>query len=155
MPIANGSPVNTIPVSSLNPQTAFAPAATDVWGERIVVHQPVSQPDNSIGSRSRETMAASLCCLPSGTPRERCFIQQYRFLGFQKWRVEVIVGVLPVLMHLALALFFIGLSLFLHPLQAALSWVIWMGTVLLIVAYVIMTILPMCFPAMPIPHPTL
>ncbi len=29
--IANGSPVNAIPVSSLNPQTAFAPAATDVW----------------------------------------------------------------------------------------------------------------------------
>ncbi|KAK0482539.1 hypothetical protein IW261DRAFT_1606383 [Armillaria novae-zelandiae] len=29
--IANGSPVETIPISSLNPQTAFVPAATDVW----------------------------------------------------------------------------------------------------------------------------
>ncbi len=86
---------------------------------------------------------------PLGTPRERCFVRQYRYLGFQKWRVEVIVGVLPVLMHLALALFFIGLSLFLHPLRAALSWVVCTGTILLIVAYVIVTILPMCFPQCP------
>ncbi|KAK0496878.1 hypothetical protein EDD18DRAFT_1352722 [Armillaria luteobubalina] len=29
--IANGSPVETTPISSLNPLTAFVPAATDVW----------------------------------------------------------------------------------------------------------------------------
>ncbi|KAK0211820.1 hypothetical protein IW262DRAFT_1301730 [Armillaria fumosa] len=109
--LANGSPVETIPISSLNPQTAFVPAATDVWVNAL--------------------WFTSL------------FLSLTTAL---KWREEVIVGVLPVLMHLALASFFIGLSLFLHPLRAALPWVIWTGTVLLIVAYVIVTILPMCFP---------
>ncbi len=147
--IANGSPVNAIPVSSLNPQTAFAPAATDVWVNGLWFTSLFLSLTTALVAVLVKQWLHHYVVLPSGTPRERCFIRQYRFLGFQKWRVEVIVGVLPVLMHLALALFFIGLSLFLHPLRAALSWVIWMGTVLLIVAYVIVTILPMCFPQCP------
>ncbi|KAK0211175.1 hypothetical protein DFS33DRAFT_356317 [Desarmillaria ectypa] len=55
----------------------------------------------------------------------------------------------PFSMHLALALFFIGLSLFLHPLRAALSWIVCSGTVLLIVSYTIVTILPIHFPQCP------
>ncbi len=147
--IANGSPVNTIPVSSLNPQTVFVPSATDVWVNGLWFTSLFLSLTTALVAVLVKQWLHHYIVLPSGTPRERCFIRQYRFLGFQKWRVEVIVGVLPVLMHLALALFFIGLSLFLHPLRAALSWVVWTGTVLLIVAYVIMTILPMCFPQCP------
>ncbi len=147
--IANGSPVNTIPVSSLNPQTAFAPTATDVWVNGLWFTSLCLSLTTALVAVLVKQWLHHYVVLPSGTPRERCFVRQYRFLGFQKWRVEVIVGVLPVLMHLALALFFIGLSLFLHPLRAALSWVVWMGTVLLIVAYTVVTILPMCFPQCP------
>ncbi len=147
--IANGSPVETIPVSSLNPQTAFVPAATDVWVNGLWFTSLFLSLTTALVAVLVKQWLHHYVVLPSGTPRERCFIRQYRFLGFQKWRVEVIVGVLPVLMHLALALFFIGLSLFLHPLRAALSWVVCAGTILLIVAYVIVTILPMCFPQCP------
>ncbi|KAK0441037.1 hypothetical protein EV421DRAFT_1959673 [Armillaria borealis] len=147
--IANGSPVNTIPVSSLNPQTAFAPTATDVWVNGLWFTSLFLSLTTALVAVLVKQWLHHYVVLPSGTPRERCFVRQYRYLGFQKWRVEVIVGVLPVLMHLALALFFIGLSLFLHPLRAALSCVAWTGTVMLIVAYVIVTILPMCFPQCP------
>ncbi|KAK0239628.1 hypothetical protein EDD85DRAFT_456855 [Armillaria nabsnona] len=147
--IANGSPVNTVPVSSLNPQTAFVPAATDVWVNGLWFTSLFLSLTTALVAVLVKQWLHHYVVLPSGTPRDRCFVRQYRFLGFQKWRVEVIVGVLPVLMHLALALFFIGLSLFLHPLRAALSWVVCMGTILLIVAYTVMTILPMCYPQCP------
>ncbi|SJL00935.1 uncharacterized protein ARMOST_04250 [Armillaria ostoyae] len=149
--IANGSPVDTVPVSSLNPlsQTAFVPAATDVWVNGLWFTSLFLSLTTALVAVLVKQWLHHYVVLPSGTPCERCCIRQYRYLGFQKWRVEVIVGVLPVLMHLALALFFIGLSLFLHPLRAALSWVVGTGTVLLIVAYVTMTILPMCFPQCP------
>ncbi|KAK0239611.1 hypothetical protein EDD85DRAFT_456394 [Armillaria nabsnona] len=147
--IANGSPVNTIPISSLNPQTTFVPAATDVWVNGLWFTSLFLSLTTALVAVLVKQWLHHYVVLPSGTPRERCCVRQYRYLGFQKWRVEVIVGVLPVLMHLALALFFIGLSLFLHPLRAALSWVVWTGTVLLIVAYVTVTILPMCFPQCP------
>ncbi|PBK78688.1 hypothetical protein ARMSODRAFT_1011232 [Armillaria solidipes] len=147
--IANGSPADTAPVSSLNPQTVFVPSATDVWVNGLWFTSLFLSLTTALVAVLVKQWLHHYVVLPSGTPRERCFIRQYRYLGFQKWRVEVIVGVLPVLMHLALALFFIGLSLFLHPLRAALLWVVWTGTVLLIVAYVIVTILPMCFPQCP------
>ncbi len=145
--IANGSHVET--VSSLNPQTAFVPAATDVWVNGLWFVNLFLSLTTALVAVLVKQWLHHYVVLPSGTPRDRCFVRQYRYLGFQKWRVEVIVGVLPVLMHLALALFFIGLSLFLHPLRAALSWVVCAGTVLLIVAYAIVTILPMCFPQCP------
>ncbi|PBK93088.1 hypothetical protein ARMGADRAFT_870956, partial [Armillaria gallica] len=114
--IANGSPVESIPVSSLNPQTAFVPSATDVWVNGLWFTSLFLSLTTALVAVLVKQWLHHYVVLPSGTPRERCFVRQYRYLGFQKWRVEVIVGVLPVLMHLALALFFIGLSLFLHPL---------------------------------------
>ncbi|SJL12124.1 uncharacterized protein ARMOST_15545 [Armillaria ostoyae] len=147
--IASGSPVDTVPVSSLNPQTTFVPAATNVWVNGLWFTSLFLSLTTALVAVLVKQWLHHYVVLPSGTPRERCFVRQYRYLGYQKWRVEVIVGVLPVLMHLALALFFIGLSLFLHPLRAALSWVVGTGTVMLIVAYVIVTILPMYFPQCP------
>ncbi|PBK79082.1 hypothetical protein ARMGADRAFT_874700, partial [Armillaria gallica] len=114
--IANGSPVESIPVSSLNPQTAFVPAATDVWVNGLWFTSLFLSLTTALVAVLVKQWLHHYVVLPSGTPRDRCIVRQYRYLGFQKWRVEVIVGVLPVLMHLALALFFIGLSLFLHPL---------------------------------------
>ncbi|KAK0441012.1 hypothetical protein EV421DRAFT_2057800, partial [Armillaria borealis] len=114
--IANGSPVDTIPVSSLNPQTAFVPTATDVWVNELWFTSLFLSLTTTLVAVLVKQWLHHYVVLPSGTPRDRCFVRQYRYLGFQKRRVEVIVGVLPVLMHLALALFFIGLSLFLHSL---------------------------------------
>ncbi|PBK93096.1 hypothetical protein ARMGADRAFT_1080268 [Armillaria gallica] len=149
--IANGSPVDTIPVSSLNPQTVFVSSATDVWVNGLWFASLFLSLTTALVAVLLKQWLHHCVALPFGTatPREQCLARQYRYLGLQKWRVEAIAGLLPVLMHLALALFFIGLSLFLHPLQAALSWVVWTGTVLLIVAYAIVTILPMFFPQCP------
>ncbi|PBK93080.1 hypothetical protein ARMGADRAFT_872821, partial [Armillaria gallica] len=114
--ITNGSPINMIPISSLNPQTTFVPAATDVWVNGLWFTSLFLSLTTALVAILMKQWLHHYVVLPSGTPRSRCFVRQYQYLGFQKWWVEVIVGVLPVLMHLALALFFIGLSLFLHPL---------------------------------------
>ncbi len=52
-------------------------------------------------------------------------------------------------MHLALAIFLVGLVIFLQPLRQALSWVICAGTGLVYTAYVVATILPIIFPQCP------
>ncbi|KIY63947.1 hypothetical protein CYLTODRAFT_326921, partial [Cylindrobasidium torrendii FP15055 ss-10] len=49
----------------------------------------------------------------SGTARERALICQFRYDGMEKWAVRTIIGLLPTLLHLALALFLIGLVTFL------------------------------------------
>ncbi|PBK83738.1 hypothetical protein ARMGADRAFT_667967 [Armillaria gallica] len=81
--------------------------------------------------------------------RATAVLRQFRYAGFQKWHVQVIIGLLPVLIHLALAIFLVGLVIFLHPLRQALSSVIYAGTVLIYTAYVMATILPILFPQCP------
>ncbi|KIY69865.1 hypothetical protein CYLTODRAFT_348781, partial [Cylindrobasidium torrendii FP15055 ss-10] len=54
--------------------------------------------------------------MPSGTPRDRSLIRQFRFTALQDWQVPLIVGLLPVLMHAAVAIFFGGLVVYLYPL---------------------------------------
>ncbi|KAJ7586312.1 hypothetical protein C8J56DRAFT_761525, partial [Mycena floridula] len=50
-----------------------------------------------------------------GTPRERVVLRHFRFLGLERWKVPLIIGFLPVLLHIALLLFFGGLAVFLAP----------------------------------------
>ncbi|KAF8869206.1 hypothetical protein CPB85DRAFT_1262449 [Mucidula mucida] len=64
--------------------------------------------------------------IPSGTPLDRSRIRHYRFSALQKWHVSLIIGFLPVLMHLALGLFFAGLVIYLCSLSIAIANVLFM-----------------------------
>ncbi|KIY63835.1 hypothetical protein CYLTODRAFT_316486, partial [Cylindrobasidium torrendii FP15055 ss-10] len=48
-----------------------------------------------------------------GSSRERCYIRQFRYNGLEKWYFTAIIGMLPILLHLSLILFLIGLVVFL------------------------------------------
>ncbi|KAK0492202.1 hypothetical protein EDD18DRAFT_1258380, partial [Armillaria luteobubalina] len=147
--IANGSQVNSIAPSPLNPIIAFVPATTDVrvnglWFTSLFLSLTTAPVAVLVKQWLHHYVD-----LPFGTPRERSFTRHFRYAGFEKWHVQVIIGLLPVLMHIALALFLSGLVIFLQPLRAALSWIICAGTVLVYTAYVVEIILPIIFPECP------
>ncbi|KAK0217197.1 hypothetical protein IW262DRAFT_1276218, partial [Armillaria fumosa] len=48
--------------------------------------------------------------------RDRARIRHLRYAGLQAWQVPMIIGMLPVLLHVSLALFFAGLAIFLFTL---------------------------------------
>ncbi|KAJ3886135.1 hypothetical protein GG344DRAFT_91030 [Lentinula edodes] len=50
----------------------------------------------------------------SGSPKKRALIRQFRYEGLQQYHVQGIIRVLPVLLHLSLLLFLIGLVLYLQ-----------------------------------------
>ncbi|KAH8796265.1 hypothetical protein DL96DRAFT_1479299, partial [Flagelloscypha sp. PMI_526] len=52
----------------------------------------------------------------SGSARDKVLIRQFRFDGLVKWKLPEIVGSLPLLLHLAFAVFFAGLSFFVYDL---------------------------------------
>ncbi|KAK7440465.1 hypothetical protein VKT23_017105 [Stygiomarasmius scandens] len=63
--------------------------------------------------------------LTSGSARERAMIRQFRYTGFEKWKMHEIIGMLPIILHLSLAVFFIGLALFVSELQhRSMSWIV-------------------------------
>ncbi|KAK0442834.1 hypothetical protein EV421DRAFT_2081960 [Armillaria borealis] len=147
--IANGSPVNTIAASPLNPTIAFVPATTDVWVNGLWFTSLFLSLTTALVAVLVKQWLHHYVALPSGTPRDRSFTRQFRYAGFQKWHVQVIIGLLPVLMHLALAIFLSGLVIFLQPLRAALSWIICGGTAAVYAAYLLAAILPIIFPQCP------
>ncbi|SJL04841.1 uncharacterized protein ARMOST_08212 [Armillaria ostoyae] len=147
--IANGSSVNSIPPSPFNPTITFVPATTDVWVNGLWFTSLFLSLTTALVAVLVKQWLHHYVALPSGTPRDRSLTRQFRYAGFQKWHVQVIIGLLPVLMHLALAIFLVGLVIFLQPLQQALPWVICAGTGLVYTAYVVATILPIIFPQCP------
>ncbi|SJL04929.1 uncharacterized protein ARMOST_08300 [Armillaria ostoyae] len=147
--IANGSTVNSITPSPLNPSILFVPTITDVWVNGLWFTSLFLSLTAALVAVLVKQWLHHYVALPSGTPRDRSLTRQFRYAGFQKWHVQIIIGLLPVLMHLALAIFLVGLVVFLHPLQEALSWTICAGTLLVYAAYVTATILPILFPQCP------
>ncbi|KAK0226645.1 hypothetical protein IW262DRAFT_1543037 [Armillaria fumosa] len=147
--VANGSSLDNVPVSSLNPYTKFTPAITDVWVNGLWFTSLSLSLTTALVAVLVKQWPHHYIALPSGTPQERSHVRQYRYGGFQKWHVFVIVGLLPVLMHLALGIFFVGLTVFLVPLRPSLSWVIGVGTVAAYATYLITIFLPILYPQCP------
>ncbi|KAK0458578.1 uncharacterized protein EV420DRAFT_1748062 [Desarmillaria tabescens] len=147
--IANGSTVDAISPSPLNPSITFVPATTDIWVNGLWFTSLFLSLTTALVAVLVKQWLHHYVALPSGTPRDRSFTRQFRYAGFQKWHVQVIIGLLPVLMHLALAIFLSGLVVFLRPLWEALSWIICAGTGLVYIAYMVATILPILFPQCP------
>ncbi|KAK0492171.1 hypothetical protein EDD18DRAFT_1465616 [Armillaria luteobubalina] len=151
--IANGSSVNSITPSPLNPTITFVPATSDVWVNGLWFTSLFLSLTTALVAVLVKQWLHHYIALPSGTPRDRSLTRQFRYAGLQKWHVPAIIGLLPVVMHLALAIFLVGLVIFLQPLQQALSWVICAGTSLVYIAYVVATILPIIFPQCPYQTP--
>ncbi|KAK0493146.1 hypothetical protein EDD18DRAFT_1045538, partial [Armillaria luteobubalina] len=114
--ITNGSSLDNVPVSTLNPYTKFTPATTDVWVNGLWFTSLSFSLATALVAVLVKQWLHHYIDLPSGMPQERSLVRQFRYGGFLKWHVLVIVGLLPVLMHLALGVFFVGLTIFLVPL---------------------------------------
>ncbi|TFK99862.1 hypothetical protein BDV98DRAFT_509661, partial [Pterulicium gracile] len=52
----------------------------------------------------------------SGSTMDQVLKRQFRYMGLNVWRVPLIIGLLPSLLHVSLFLFLTGMALFLHPL---------------------------------------
>ncbi|KAK0229070.1 hypothetical protein EDD85DRAFT_776321 [Armillaria nabsnona] len=152
---ANGATVNTITPSSLNPSIAFVPTTTDVWVNGLWFTTLFLSLTTALVAVLVKQWLHHYAALPSGTPRDRSLTRQFRYAGFQKWHVQVIIGLLPVLMHIALAIFLVGLVIFLQPLRQALPWIICTGTLLYLCGICDGDCSSYSLPPMPIPYTSL
>ncbi len=143
--LANGTSLDAIPKSSYNPSTTFIPSRGSVWVNGLWLTSLVLSLSTALIAVLVKQWLHHYTALPSGTSRERSHTRQFRHAGFQKWQVFAIVGLLPVTMHAALAIFFLGLVIFLVPLQVSLSWIVGSITAFVYVAYMISVFLPIFF----------
>ncbi|KAL1705705.1 hypothetical protein EV121DRAFT_290222 [Schizophyllum commune] len=78
--------------------------------------------------------------------RDRAIIRQYRVQGFERWRVPLIIGFLPLLLSVALILFLAGLAIYIMPMNSTLSILVIGLSGIVILIYTISIILPVFIP---------
>ncbi|KAF5340827.1 hypothetical protein D9758_017064 [Tetrapyrgos nigripes] len=72
----------------------------------------------------KQWLQAYTLSLPTGNAQERAKIRQFRYLGFEKWKVPEIIGLLPIILHASLGLFMVGLSVYVSELHQSLCWIV-------------------------------
>ncbi len=149
----NGSLVNDVPRSDLTPFSNFRPATSDSLVNGLWFTSLSFSLTTALFVVLTKQWIHQYMAVPSGTPRDRCRVRQFRYMGLQQWRVGFILGLLPVLMSASLCLFLAGLVVFLVPLQVSIASVVGCITFISFAAYLITNFLPIIYPSCPYKTP--
>ncbi|SJL00486.1 uncharacterized protein ARMOST_03799 [Armillaria ostoyae] len=147
--LTSGASLDIVAPSPLNPNMPFIATTTSVWVNGLWFTSLTLSLATALVSVLVKQWLHHHMLLSSGIPRERSLLRQFRYAGLQKWRVLVIIGLLPVLMHTALAIFFVGMVIYLSSLQISLAWIVGIITAVAYTAYLMANILPLFFPQCP------
>ncbi|PBK99373.1 hypothetical protein ARMGADRAFT_1161051 [Armillaria gallica] len=146
---ANGSLVNNVPRSDLT----FRPSTSDSWVNGLWFTSLSLSLATALFAVLTKQWIHQYMLVPSGTPRDRCRLRQFRYMGLQRWGVDLIIGLLPVLMSASLALFLVGLILFIIPLHVSIASIVGSITFISFTAYLITNFLPILYPSCPYKTP--
>lgn len=141
------------PASPLSSSTDFTPDPVSRWVNGFWFTSLAFSLVTAFVAVLIKQWAQNYMSVVSGTPQEQVRVRQFRYLGIQRWQVPAIVGLLPVLMHIALLLFFAGLVVFLSPLSLATALITGVIAFIAYAAYIVANLLPLRFPDCPYKTP--
>jgi Family of unknown function (DUF6535) len=75
-------------------------------------------------------------------PHERARVFEYLYKGLEKFRMASVVEAIPMLLHISLFLFFVGLVEFLRPVNFVISMIIFGMLISCIMIYILVTVIP-------------
>ncbi|KAK0466961.1 uncharacterized protein EV420DRAFT_657201 [Desarmillaria tabescens] len=146
---SNGSLVNDVPRSDL----AFRPTTSDLWVNGLWFTSLSLSLTTALFAVLTKQWIHQYMSVPSGTPRDRCRVRQFRYMGLEQWGVAFIIGLLPVLMSASLAVFLVGLIVFIVPLRVPIASVVGAITFISFLAYIVTNFLPILYPSCPYKTP--
>ncbi|KAF9042767.1 hypothetical protein BDZ89DRAFT_903247, partial [Hymenopellis radicata] len=110
--LADGVSTANITSPSINPTTQFVADEINVWVNGFWAVSLTASLAVALAAVLIKQWLHHYVSLHSGTPSRRSHVRHFRFTGLELWRVRIIIGILPVIMNLSLALFLSGLILF-------------------------------------------
>ncbi|KAG8829826.1 hypothetical protein FRC17_005943, partial [Serendipita sp. 399] len=83
------------------------------------------------------------------TPEERVTRRHFRYQGGQDWRMDAIIGALPIALHLSVLLFFVGLIVWMWDAHHSVFAVVVVCGVVAALFYIVTTLLAIFYPSCP------
>ncbi len=142
---ADGRPIEDVPRSI----TDFIAGQADLWVNGLWFTSFVLSLFVAILAMLVKQWLRQYTAYTSGDARHVVRVRHFRLMSLEKWCVPQIIGLLPVLMHLTLGLFFAGLVVFLWGFSVPLGIALACVTGIVFVAYVISVLLPVVYPECP------
>ncbi len=133
-----------------SPTAFFSPSRSDEWLNSLwFVSLTLSLITALVAVLVKQWLHQYVSIVSDSSPRDRARIRHLRYAGLQTWQVPMIIGLLPVLLHASLALFFAGLAVFLFSLGMKVAWLVSIIGAVTYMAYVVALILPLVHPYCP------
>ncbi|PBK62718.1 hypothetical protein ARMSODRAFT_839352, partial [Armillaria solidipes] len=111
------SNVSSIPSSPFFPTISFTPPLAYIWVNSLwFMSLTLSLITALVAVLVKQWLHQYIATISDSSPRDRGRIRQSRYMGLQKWQVPMIIGLLPVLLHVSLGLFFAGFCIYLFAL---------------------------------------
>ncbi|KAJ3885380.1 hypothetical protein GG344DRAFT_82772 [Lentinula edodes] len=160
----NATAINDIPKSTVDLQNVSV-ATDDLWINGLFLASLSLALATALLSVLVKQWLQAYSSILAGSAKHKALLRQFRYAGFEKWKVPEIVGILPLILHTSLALFLTGLSLYISELHSSLSWIVVTVTILAFAFYLRSLLLPQAtqpwydrgwgFARSPFPHPPL
>ncbi len=132
----------------------FSPSRSDEWLNSLwFVSLTLSLITALVAVLVKQWLHQYVAIVSNSSARDRARIRHLRYAGLQMWQVPMIIGLLPVLLHASLGLFFAGLAIFLFSLGMKVAWLVSIIGTATYMAYIIALILPLVYPYCPFKVP--
>ncbi len=151
--ISQGTSANEVAVQNLDPAASFKAKSVDRWINGMWFTSLALSLTTTLVAVLTKQWINEYMILPSGTPKDRSRIRHFRFVGLEQWHVPLIIGLLPVLMHISLGVFFAGFTIFLCSLDVAMAASLGCLTGVGALAYLVSNLLPLLYANCPYKTP--
>ncbi|KAJ3717483.1 hypothetical protein C8R42DRAFT_587180, partial [Lentinula raphanica] len=111
----NITAINHIPSSNVNIELT-SPGVTDLWINGLFLASLSLSLTTALLSVLVKQWLQAYTAITSGNAREQAMLHQFKYAGLIQWKVPEIIGILPLILHASLALFLVGLSLYISEL---------------------------------------
>ncbi|KAG6835477.1 hypothetical protein H0H93_001099 [Arthromyces matolae] len=137
----NSTKIDSISPSSLNPDS-LTYTSTDLWINGLFFTSlTLSVATALLSVLAKQWIQAYVQIVP-GTAKTQSMIRQFRFDGLQKWKLGSIIEGLPLILHSSVAIFLIGLSLYVSQLSRPICAILSSITALTFIFYLATSMIP-------------
>ncbi|KAG6919750.1 hypothetical protein DXG01_001584 [Tephrocybe rancida] len=137
----NGTKVNAVPFATLS-LGSLTHSPTDVWVNGLFFASLALALSTALLTVLAKQWIQAYTSIIPGDGKTRALIRQFRFQGILKWQLGGIIEALPLILHGSMAIFLIGLALYVSQLSTAICFVVASITILTFLFYFGTSLLP-------------